>query len=45
MSHFLYRLRDELYTYKGDKDFFGKPHGKGVVTYENGDQVKLNLLL
>ena len=27
-----------MFTYKGDKDFFGRPHGKGVVTFENGDR-------
>lgn len=34
------RIRDEIFTYSGEKNFFGKPHGKGVVTFENGDQVK-----
>ena len=31
------RLRDEIFSYKGEANFFGKPHGRGVVTFENGD--------
>ena len=31
------RLRDELYLYEGETNFFDKPHGKGTVSYDNGD--------
>lgn len=33
------RLQDEIYDYNGERNFFGKPHGKGVVTFANGDKL------
>ncbi|XP_059095447.1 histone-lysine N-methyltransferase SETD7-like [Tigriopus californicus] len=33
------RLQDEIYDYVGERNFFGKPHGKGVVTFANGDKL------
>ena len=33
------RLRDEIYTYEGQTDDLGKPHGEGTVTFESGDKL------
>ena len=32
------RLKEEVFKYKGGKNFHGKYHGKGVIDFENGDQ-------
>ncbi len=32
------RIRDEIFSYRGERNFFGRPHGRGVATFENGDQ-------
>jgi hypothetical protein len=35
------RLKDAgPFSYKGEVNFFGQPHGKGVITYSSGDQFR-----
>ncbi len=29
----------EPYTYEGETDFYGRPHGRGVATFRNGDRI------
>ena len=32
------RIRDEVFSYRGERNFFGRPHGRGNAAFENGDR-------